>query len=155
MYLTPVLVHTHGIKHINIYKERDIISKETLLITRKGTVGNSIFINENKKYSASSEIFIIKLDKDIVNGVYFSIVNNSYLIKKQYQEKNTGTIMPSISQEKLKSIKIPIPPIKVQNEIVNHISKLKQQIKELQEQAKENREMAIQEFENEIFLIEN
>ena len=52
----------------------------------------------------------------------------------------------------LENLAIPLPPLKIQQEIANHISELKQQIKDLQNRAKENRELAIKEFESEIFL---
>ena len=51
----------------------------------------------------------------------------------------------------LENLTVPLPPLKIQTQIANHISATKQQIKDLQNQAKENREKAIQEFEDEIF----
>jgi len=76
----------------------------------------------------------------------------SYFGLEQLKNRMTGGTYPAITNNELKEILVPLPPIEIQNKIANHISKLKQQIKELQEQAKENREMAIQEFENEIFI---
>ncbi|MGR3319360.1 MAG: restriction endonuclease subunit S [Candidatus Anammoxibacter sp.] len=135
---------------INKYKESDLILKNTLLITRKGTVGQSFFVNKQIEIVASSEIFIIHLNGKVL-GQYLSEINLSSFVKNQYRKKSTGTIMPSLSQDKLREIKIPLPPLKLQNEIVNTINKMKAKIKTLQLQADENRKLAIEEFEKEIF----
>lgn len=136
--------------YVNKYKESDLIEKGTLLITRKGTVGNSYYLDKDGSFVASSEIFIIKLN-DKVNGNYLSEINLSSFVKKQYREKSTGTIMPSLSQPKLKSILIPLPPLKIQNHIAVRIQKLKDYIKALEQQAEQNRENALRNFEVEIF----
>ncbi|MDE5035946.1 restriction endonuclease subunit S, partial [Francisella tularensis] len=77
--------------------------------TMKGTVGNSYYIDKDVSFVESSEIFIIKLN-DKFNGNYLSEINLSSFVKNQYREKSTGTIRPSLSQPKLKSILIPLPP---------------------------------------------
>ncbi|MDE5014512.1 DNA methyltransferase, partial [Francisella tularensis subsp. holarctica] len=47
--------------YVNKYKESDLIEKGTLLLTRKGTVGYSYYLDKDGSFVASSEIFIIKL----------------------------------------------------------------------------------------------
>jgi len=54
----------------------------------------------------------------------------------------------------LKNEFIPLPPIRMQNEIASTIEKMKSKIKALQEQAEENRSLAIEEFEKEIFHLD-
>ena len=76
-------------------------------------------------------------------------------IEKQYIEKNTGTIMPSLSQSKLKEILIPLPPLEIQREISNHVYFLKKSISEMILKAKNKEEDAKQEFERTIFNSNN
>jgi type I restriction enzyme S subunit len=139
-----------NIKFIEKFKDADYIKQNTLLITRKGTVGNSIFIKEDRKFTASSEIFIIKLN-DKIDGDYLAEINLSEFVQKQYSEKNTGTIMPSLSQEKLKEILIPLPPLEKQKKIALAIATIKHQIRELNSLSLKRKKQAIQEFENIIF----
>jgi type I restriction enzyme M protein len=143
-------IDNYNIKYIQKFKESEFISKNTLLITRKGTVGNSIFIQEDKKYTASSEIFIIKLS-EIIDGDYLAEVNLSEFVQKQYIEKNTGTIMPSLSQDKLKEILIPLPPLDIQKKISNHIGSIKKKVSELLILRSKTEHQAKQEFEKTIF----
>ena len=51
----------------------------------------------------------------------------------------------------LENFSIPVPPVKVQNEIVSHIFKLKEQIKSLRALAATTRTAAIKQFEQTIF----
>lgn len=149
------IIDDSNVKFIQKFKESDLITKNTLLITRKGTVGNSVYINDDKKFTASSEIFIIKLSQEI-DGNYFAEVNNmTGFVQKQYIEKNTGTIMPSLSQSKLKEILIPLPPLEIQREISNHVYFLKKSISEMILKAKNKEEDAKQEFERTIFNSNN
>ena len=46
---------------------------------------------------------------------------------------------------------IPLPPLPIQEEIVNHINEIKAQIKELRRQALELREQAKKDFEGSVF----
>lgn len=154
--IRPNYISNHNIKHVDNYDKSDLISENTLLITRKGTVGNSIFIKDNGKYTASSEVFIIKLDTQKVNGDYLSIINNSEFVQNQYREKNTGTIMPSISQNKLKEIKIPLPKsLEKQKEIVDKVSLIDKTSKDYLLLSKNLKIKAVQDFENIIFKDNN
>lgn len=138
-------------KFIDKYKETDLIERNTILITRKGTVGQSFFFKGDKKIAASSEVFIIKLDHDKINGDFFAEVNQTKFIQKQYKERYTGTIMPSMSQSKLQEIRIPIPPISTQVKIARHILARKKKRKECLEKALLYRNQAQEEFESTIF----
>jgi len=143
-------IDSSNIKFVENFKESDYITSNTLLITRKGTVGNSIFIKEDKKYTVSSEIFIIKLNH-LISGDYLAEINLSEFVQKQYIEKNTGTIMPSLSQEKLKEILIPLPTIEKQKQISNHIMSVKIKMNQLNNLVIQRKFEAEQEFEKSIF----
>ena len=59
--------------------------------------------------------------------------------------------MPRINEETFKAIEVPIPPIDIQNSIVEHIKEQKEQIKQMKQQAEKLRKEALEEFEKEIF----
>lgn len=141
-----------NVKFINSYRSNDLINENTLLITRKGTVGNSIFIKDDKKYCASSEVFIIKIDNTIVDGEYLSEINLSDFVQQQFIEKNTGTIMPSISQNKLLEIKIPLPnSLDKQKQVVSYIKEIRKAVCDLNTMYLELQQQALLDFEHQIF----
>ena len=143
------------LKYTKVYTTNDILKKNTLLITRKGTVGESTIVKFNNKFVASSEIFIIHLLDKVgdfeINPNYISYVNSSSFVQNQYKEKSTGAFMPSLSQEKLKSLLFPLPPLPIQNKIADKISSIKQEIKTLRSEAENLKTQAKTEFENEVF----
>ena len=69
----------------------------------------------------------------------------------QFKEAMTGALYPALNAEQLGNIRIPLPPLPVQNEIVEHINQIKAQVKDLRQQAKELREKAKLEFERSVF----
>ncbi|NHA04119.1 restriction endonuclease subunit S [Mucilaginibacter sp. HC2] len=142
------------LRYINKYDESDLLKKSTLLITRKGTVGQAFFLKEENQLTASSEIFIISIDESLIMGDYLAELNSFDFIQKQYEEKYTGTIMPSLSQQRLKEVRIPLPPMSVQREIVAEIHKLKSKINSLKEQKSALLIDASKQFESAIFNID-
>lgn len=69
----------------------------------------------------------------------------------QFKEAMTGALYPALNAEQLGNIRIPLPPLPVQNEIVEHINQIKAQVKDLRQQAKELREKAKLEIERSVF----
>lgn len=69
----------------------------------------------------------------------------------QFKFYMTGALYPAITNKDLKKIKIPLPPLEVQNEIASHITGLKKQIKQLRTSANVNRTTALLDFEQKIF----
>lgn len=110
------------IAKISVFPSKWKLEKWDLLITRKWTVWESSIFNKDWDFFASSEVFIIKLKNEVentkINKNYISLFNNFNFIKKQFIDKCVWAIMPSISQPDLKSIKIPLPPLEIQNQIV-------------------------------------
>jgi type I restriction enzyme, S subunit len=155
-YLTVASIKNGSIKqdtiqYVSQCKDDDFLENGTLLITRKGTIGQSAIIKEDKQYVASSEIFIIKLDNEIINPDYFVIINNLEWTQNQFKIKAGGMTMPSISQPNLKSIEIPLLPLEIQEKIVALIDEWKAEIKELKQAVESLEKEAKEEFENAVF----
>ena len=97
----------------------------------------------------SSEFFVFSIKN--INQLYFKFCLSSSLIQHQIKNYMKGSRMPRISEETFKNLKIPLPPLEVQNRIAGQIQNLKNEIAILKKQAEENRKMAIKEFEEEVF----
>ena len=138
------------IKFVNIPIEnmkKDIkLEPGDVLLTRKGTFGISAVVGDTTDYIISSEIMRLRL-KEEVNPFYFSIINNISVLQEQYKQKAVGTIMGSLSQEVLKTVKILIPPRPIQDEIVKEVHEKRKEAKKLKEEAKELLEKAKKEVE--------
>ena len=117
---------------------KDIKLKEgDVLLTRKGTYGVATVANkESEKYLISSEIFRIVL-KEGLKPFYLSTWLNCDLQQIVFNRIKTGGIMGHLSQEALLQIKIPLPPLAVQNKIADEVKTRMQKAVQLQKEAKE------------------
>lgn len=113
---------------------------------------NKYWYNETDENNivCSSEFFVFSI-KNTINPYYFLYYISSSSVQKQIEKLTQGARMPRINENTFKSIKIPLPPLLIQDEIVKHISKIKQLIKKLKQESNTLRETAFKEFENEIF----
>jgi len=93
------------------------LKKGDLLLTRKGTYGIALSLDKDYDYVISSEIFRIELTQE-VNPKFVEIILNSSIGQRQFNKYKIGGIMGSLSQEAVKNIKIPLPPLEIQNHIV-------------------------------------
>ncbi len=95
-----------------------------LIITKDGTVGKLAYIDDlPDKASMNSHLLVIRpLVKDYINLYLFWILSSD--VFSIYTKLNQdGTIMASLSQEKINNFNFPLPPIKDQNEIAAYLDK--------------------------------
>jgi restriction endonuclease S subunit len=100
-----------------------------LVVAQDGYIGNHYVVDG--KFWASNHNWVVKLDESIVAYEYVKNILDLW----DYHYLVTGAVIPKLTKEALKSIKIPLPPPEKQTEIANHISALRTQAKQLQQQA--------------------
>ncbi|MEO8514579.1 MAG: restriction endonuclease subunit S [Ignavibacteria bacterium] len=114
-----------------------------------------------KKFAIVGEEF-----NDFVCSSGFSVIENSkeynliflkeFLLSfygiEQLKNRMSGGTYPAITSSELKEVKIPLPPIKTQNLIVNTILKIRTEMITLVNSIESDQQIAIRKFENEIFL---
>jgi restriction endonuclease S subunit len=138
------------IPSFNISKD---IKLETgdLLVTRKGTYGVAVIVDDDHKDMVISyDIFRVVLNKDNSNAHYIAIWLNSYAAKRLFNRISAGGIMGHLSQDALEIIKIPLPPLDIQNKIAEEVKRriseaerLKAEANKLVEEAKKQVEEMI------------
>lgn len=101
----------------------------TTILGRKGSINNPMFIEE--PFWNVDTAFGISA-KEGSNSKYLY-----YFIKSiDWQEKNTGTTLPSLTQQVVKDVEIPLPPLSVQQSIVSRLDALSEKVRELEEMQK-------------------
>ncbi len=84
-------------------------------------------------------------------------ININYLwfyLQNEYDNLRSlasGNNQPNLNSQKIKSYSIVLPPLKIQNQIADHIQDLKQAITTLKQNAQDNKQSALNDFEAEIF----
>ncbi len=112
---------------------------------------NKYFYNylDDKNIIISSEFFVFSVKN--INELYFKFCLSSSFVQYQITNYMKGARMPRIGEDIFKNLQIPLPPLKIQNKIANHIQTLKNEIQTLKQQAEQNQKLALIEFEAKIF----
>lgn len=143
-YLRVSNIKPHKIDYTEVKKVKLIRSdinksifgaKDDILLTRKGTYGISVSLEEDLNAIISSEIFLLKVYAEKVNPQYLSIFLNSSLGQKQFLRNKVGAIMGSLSQEAVKDTIIVVPSEGMQASIVNQVKSQIRKSNELKQEA--------------------
>ena len=106
-------IPVYGSGGIINYIDTYIYDKESVLIPRKGSIGNLFYVD--KPFWTVDTIFYTVIDKDVVIPKYLYY----YLSKMNLKKLNTAGGVPSLTQTVLNKILIPLPPLEEQQKIVN------------------------------------
>ena len=106
-------IPVYGSGGIINYIDTYIYDKESVLIPRKGSIGNLFYVD--KPFWTVDTIFYTVIDKDIVIPKYVYY----YLSKVNLEKLNTAGGVPSLTQTVLNKILIPLPSLEEQQRIVD------------------------------------
>lgn len=129
-----------------IIKTGDLILGTTRPYLKKFALVDSIYNN----CVCSSGFQVIAPNKKNSSSFLCEYLKTSAAVK-QFEHFMTGALYPAITNKDLMKILIPLPPIEIQNTIVEYISEQKKQIIQLKQQAETLRKVALDDFEKEIF----
>ena len=119
-------IPVYGSGGIMRYANEYIFDKESVLIPRKGSIGN-IFYVETPFWTVDT-IFYTRINCDLVSPKFLY-----YFLKTQHLEDlNFAGGVPSLTKTILDKVNIPIPPLPIQQEIVTILDKFTQLQAELQ-----------------------
>lgn len=149
---TGELLEEKIVKGSDIKSQTVRVPKSFFLYGKLRPYLNKYWYNESDSENivCSSEFFVFSI-KNNINPYYFKYYLASSAVQQQITNAFRGARMPRINEDTFKSIEIPLPPIDIQNAIVEHINEQKEQIKQLRQQAERLRKEALKEFEKEIF----
>ena len=124
---------------VNTYVEKPDYDKESIII---GDGGNPN-INYGTYFSTSDHCYILRInDKYKINlkFIYYFLLNNLNQLEKFYK----GVAIKNISKSNIKLIKIPIPSLEKQKEVVSFCENNDRVIKKLEEEIEFNKKLSSQ-----------
>ena len=139
--------------------KRSQLQKDDLVFTITGRIGSTAVVPDNFEGNINQHSVRFHLKAQIenidINPHYVSVFLNSELGKSLSIREVTGGTRPALDYKALKSLKIILPPIEVQNEIVaenekrlSHAAVLRQEADAIVEQAKKEVEQILLEKES-------
>ncbi len=111
------------------------IYKNDLIFTVRGFVGKVGYFEWDQEANINANVIKIRINKNAYSK-YIWIFLNSNLGQKLIEEKSTGAAQQTITVPNIKSIKIPLPPLLKQKQIVAKIETMRAEIKANQEEPK-------------------
>lgn len=106
----------------------------------------------NKLGYGSTEYHVVRIKNHDCSLEFVHILLRTNTILQDATHYFTGSAgQQRVPKSYLENLEIPIPPLKIQQEIAQHIANLKSQIKHLKTRAEQNRAEAIKAFEQAIF----
>ncbi|WP_282127006.1 N-6 DNA methylase [Marinifilum flexuosum] len=104
-----------------------IISKGDILISMTGTVGktdygNVCMIDTNEEYFLNQRVGKFNFTEESVNRTFiYYLANQDYFKSEIFRNSTGGVRQANISSKQIESIKVPLPPIEIQDSIVKQI----------------------------------
>lgn len=138
-----------SINEENLTQEGDILINST----GEGTIGRAAVVDkDNTGLLYDSHVLLLRLNKNCIEPKYFELVFNSRYGQEQVENVKSAktTKQTELGVENLKRILIPIPPLKVQQDIVKRMTELYKEASDLQ-QLSPYYQRAILKFETQIF----
>jgi len=142
------ILKNNNMKTADTIQEQYMLNYNDILFARSGSVGRC-YIHKNIEKKAIFAGYLIRfiLDETIVNLDYFFFYCHSSIYKYWVSAIERPAVQSNINLEEYKSLKIPLPPIKKQNEIATHITSIRAKAKKLKTEAMQDLENAKLEVE--------
>ena len=99
-----------------------ICNAGTVIIGRKGTINNPIFVNE--PFWNVDTAFGLEANRDVLYPKYLFYFCKNF----DFESLNTTVTIPSLTKNNLLKIKMPIPPLPDQQKIATHLDKIQSAI---------------------------
>ena len=142
------ILKEQSMKTADNISDQYILNYNDILFARSGSVGRC-YIHKSMDNKAIFAGYLIRfiLDEKKVNVDYFFYYCHSSIYKYWVSAIERPAVQSNINSEEYKSLKIPLPPIKKQNEIAEHIQNIRDEAKQLKFEAVQELESAKAEVE--------
>ena len=113
-------------------QNRSNLESGDVLFTGTGTIGNVAIIEETPtNWNIKEGVYSIKPKKEIICSKFLMYIFESERVRKDIEGRKAGGTVKSISMTEMKKIKIPIPPLEIQEKIVQILDKMTEYVTEL------------------------
>lgn len=141
-----------GIKDDIIKNSRYILNDGDILISARGTVIKiAIFNKQDFACIASSNLNVIRCNKEIMNSTYLKLFLESSVGKELINSIRRGSIILNINNKDLELLKVPVPTAEEQKKIINEYERGKESYKRALNEAEEAWNKIKNSIENQLY----
>ena len=125
---------------LKIIKNRSNLAIGDVLFSGIGTIGKVALVDiPTNNWNCSESVFIIKPKQEIILSKFLMYILGSDVVKNQYRGQTVGSTLKGVRMATLASIKIPLPPLAIQEEIVKILDNFTELEAELEARKKQGR----------------
>lgn len=103
--------------------KRSQVQRGDLLVTITGRLGSTLVYESDEPANLSAHVARVKVDDEAVNPYYLTAYLNSKVGKQLIDEFSIGSIYPHINVNRLKNVRVIIPPRSLQDQIAQVMQK--------------------------------
>lgn len=116
-------------KYINEYVYQELsrtrcIIENDILISMIGTIGEAVIVKKEDLYFYGQNMYVLRLNNELVNHKFFLYYFTAPFILNSLLSKKNSSNQGYLKAGQIESLKIPIPPLSVQTEIVKILDAL-------------------------------
>ncbi|VAX14917.1 Type I restriction-modification system, specificity subunit S [hydrothermal vent metagenome] len=112
-----------------------LINDDILIVITGATIGKiALWKNTSDKYYLGGDIVKFQVNNRCVPNYIYSFLKTKFA-RTHFRRSITGATNGHLSTNDIMNLLIPLPPLSKQEEIANHISKIRKQAKALQQEA--------------------
>ena len=142
-------------------QNRSNLESGDVLFTGTGTIGNVAIIEETPtNWNIKEGVYSIKPKKEIICSRFLMYIFESERVRKDIEGRKAGGTVKSVSMTEMKRVKIPVPPIKIQEKIVQILDKMTEYVTELTSELTSRKKQysfyrdKLLSFEDEVYQVE-
>lgn len=98
--------------------------KGDILYSKVGTYGIAVIVDNKDEFSIFVSVALIKPNHLLINPQFLKFILNSSFVKHQADQRVKGIAVPDLHLNEIKQFKIPLPPLKVQEQFLIIIAAL-------------------------------
>lgn len=114
--------------HEKIYSRCNPEYGDLLIVCVGATIGKVTLVPDIEQFSMARSVALVKYNRESINGSYLLWLFNHNYMKSQLKNSSNESAQAGLYIGKIKKLKIPVPPIELQNEFeifVKQVDKLK------------------------------
>ena len=105
-------------------QKRCRVEKNDVLLTKSGSLGSSAIIDFDIPIGLFESLAVIKYKRNLLNGIFVKELLSAESSQKQFNNGVKGIAIKHLHLNVIAALKIPIPPIKLQNDFATFVQQI-------------------------------
>ena len=105
-------------------QKRCRVEKNDVLLTKSGSLGSSAIIDFDIPIGLFESLAVIKYKRNLLNGIFVKELLSAESSQKQFNNGVKGIAIKHLHLNVIAALKIPIPPIKLQNDFAAFVQQI-------------------------------